>query len=145
MRQKEQRLWDAMRNHKPPTHRLERIENMVGDGIPDVWCICNGVVRPCELKAVYSMPHRASTPVMGRGGLRQEQKNWHMDWAKFGGRSVIILGVGVGAHRQLIALDGRDADWANTGNWAQLCALSIAIGVGATFWPRLFKVLEGEE
>lgn len=79
MRLKEQKVWDSMKRNAPKTGVvMERIENVVGDGIPDVLV----GVRPerwtfVELKAAIC-PKRSSTPLMGKDGLRPSQVNWHI-------------------------------------------------------------------
>lgn len=77
MRLPEQRLWDAMRKAAPRGLWLERVENIVGEGIPDVHV---GGARWdwVELKAP-NRPKRETTPLMGaKEGLRQQQINWHV-------------------------------------------------------------------
>ena len=104
MRFREQRLWDRMSEHVPRTVRLERIENGIGDGLPDVLACYLGIVTWCELKALAEPPVRESTPLLGKKkGLAQGQLNWHFDWAKHGGRSCVIVGVG---SREVFLIDG---------------------------------------
>lgn len=137
MRLKEQRLWDRMRNNIGAGHgiRLERIENMVGSGFPDVWAICNGVVRPIELKAVERAPARITTRLIPSGeGLNVDQRNWHLDWRKHGGRSFIVLGLGSGAAAWHYVVSGSHGDQVN--DWPQFnwCHNSLAQGRGNEFW-----------
>ena len=75
MRKKEQRLWDSLKRNKPPHIELERIENLVGEGIPDV--LATAMRRMCwlELKAA-TLPARSTTRLLGPEGLRQSQLNW---------------------------------------------------------------------
>lgn len=75
MRKEEQRVWDTMKRNAPADLWMERVENMVGDGMPDLWI---GARRHCwvELKAA-KMPKRATTPLLGADGLRTSQTNWH--------------------------------------------------------------------
>lgn len=95
MRKNEQRLWDRMRKAKPPDVRLERIENGVGIGTPDISCLANGFPSWVELKAQPVAPKRTTTPVLGEhGGLSIGQKNWHLDWFRNGGNSFILVAVG---------------------------------------------------
>jgi hypothetical protein len=116
MRKTEQKLWDRMRASISKVVRLERIENLVGVGIPDVMALSGGVVTWCELKAITQPPTRATTRVLGDRGLNQDQKNWHLDWQQHGGRSCIVIGVG----RELFAIGGQHADVVNEFNLAQL-------------------------
>lgn len=95
MRKQEQRLWDRMRAAKDAAPvRLERIENLVGVGTPDIIAIRNSQVTWCELKALNEFPVRSSSRVLGEKGLSVSQRNWHYEWLKNGGRSVILVGIG---------------------------------------------------
>jgi len=79
MRKKEQLLWDAMKAHKPIDRDvwLERIENLLGEGMPDVNVMTlDKFSAAVELKAVLR-PKRASTPLLGLEGLRVSQISWH--------------------------------------------------------------------
>lgn len=93
-RKPEQRLWDRMRAALDPKMvHLERVENLVGSGMPDVLAVSGGVVTWCELKAVDAPPARVTTPLLGASkGLNQEQANWHLTWQAHGGRSCVIIG-----------------------------------------------------
>ena len=88
MRQKEQRLWDCLKRHAPSELGLQRVENLVGDGMPDVYS--DGTGCWVELKAP-TRPKRASTPLLGESeGLRVSQKNW-IQIAVAHGRKVFVL------------------------------------------------------
>lgn len=110
MRKTEQKLWDRMRKHLGHHARLERVENLVYVGTPDVLALVAGVVTPVELKAVQAFPKRITTPVLGAKGLSQDQKNWHKDWQRWGGRSFVLVGVGPAA---IYLFDGAEADYVN--------------------------------
>jgi hypothetical protein len=88
MRLKEQKLWDRFKAHAGKELDLERVENLVGDGMPDVYSVGTGVW--VELKAPI-VPKRANTPLLGeKEGLRVSQKNWIRN-AVNRGRAVFIL------------------------------------------------------
>ena len=153
-RLKEQKLWDAMRENFAAAAktsgpamrvRLERIENLAGEGTPDVLVLCDGAVTFCELKAVDTFPKRPSTRVLGTEGLRQEQKNWHMGWQHAGGRSLILIGIGSGRERAHFAIEGRHCDTVNEMSWSDLSRHHVAQGVGAAFWVQLMKYLKGNK
>lgn len=76
MRKDEQRVWDTMKRNAPDGLWMERVENMVADGMPDLWV--GSMLRHCwvELKAA-KMPKRVTTPLLGSDGLRTSQMNWH--------------------------------------------------------------------
>ena len=76
MRKPEQLLWDAMKQHTPAALWLQRVENVVGEGMPDVYVGCSG--KWVELKAAERIPIKSTTPLLGRGGMRQSQINWHL-------------------------------------------------------------------
>ena len=63
--------------------RLERIENVVGVGTPDVLACCH-ITAFVELKAVDAPPVRETTRVLGDKGLSRDQRNWHVDWHQWG-------------------------------------------------------------
>lgn len=91
MRQKEQKFWDSMRGNAPTWTWLQRVENGVNDGMPDVYGAANhGTDFWLELKAV-TRPARASTRLLGDEGLRQSQVNWHLKAARFGVNSWIAI------------------------------------------------------
>lgn len=123
MRKKEQRLWDRMRRALTGRVRLERIENVVANGTADVLALCHGVVTPLELKSVDAFPAREATRVLGAEGLSRDQKNWHRDWHRWGGRSLIVVSVG---SRDLFVLSGGIGDLINEMPAHDLAAFSLA-------------------
>lgn len=56
---------------------LERVENGVSAGMPDVNYVMGRTSGWIELKAV-ALPKNTGTPVLGREGLNLAQVNWHM-------------------------------------------------------------------
>lgn len=136
MRRTEQKLWDRMRAAIDPQRvHLERIENLVGVGIPDVLALACGIVTFCELKAIAAPKARATTPLLGAAkGLSPEQRNWHMEWARHGGRSLVVVGVGP---KTLYVIDGKLADFVNGYTVLQMNHLSLA-----TNWSQLQRRLE---
>ena len=112
MRKKEQKLWDRMRHNL--TGRgilLERLENAVGTGRPDVDALCRGLFTPIELKAVDRTPARTTTKLMPSGdGLSVAQRNWHLAWRQHGGKSLIVIGVGSNI---ALGVEGEYADLVN--------------------------------
>lgn len=95
MRLREQRLWDRMRTTLGSEFLLERVENLVASGWPDVCVMRRGIVLPVELKAKPSMPTRATTPSLGAAcGLNKHQLNWWLRWTKAGGAGFILIEIG---------------------------------------------------
>jgi hypothetical protein len=86
-------MWDAMRDKLgriPGLHML-RVENVVGDGTPDVVYCYKGVEGWIELKYRADYPKRENTPVFPDGeGLRFAQKLWLAEHAAAGGRCWIF-------------------------------------------------------
>lgn len=74
--------------------RMDRVENGVVEGMPDVSLCAGGIDTWVELKYVAKWPSRANTRVLGDYGLRPEQINWHLRQARAGGSSWILVGVG---------------------------------------------------
>jgi hypothetical protein len=144
MRLKEQRLWDRMRSnllrHSGGGLQLQRIENMVGNGIPDVLACRASKVTFMELKVASGIPVRATTSLLGDAeGLNAEQRNWHLDWAKHGGRSWVVIGVaGTDLHW---AIEGRHADKINGATLADLSLLCFLGERGYMFWSALEGLL----
>lgn len=125
MRKTEQRLWDRARGHLSPLGIfMERVENVVSDGTPDVTVLCEGIVTPTELKAVMGAPARASTRLIPSGkGLSTEQRNWHLAWTQHGGRSLILVGCG---SRIILGVEGRYADEVNEWSLAHMAKMAVA-------------------
>lgn len=146
MRFKEQRLWDRMRSHRTSFVRLERVENMLAAGFPDViaqvgltsntWLI--------ELKAVSSLPVRPRTPVFGKDeGLTVDQRNWLLDWMHFGGHALILGASGEGHPALHWLISGKFAEEFNAMTLADLRVNSLLPEErGRGFWPALFTYLE---
>jgi hypothetical protein len=132
MRLKEQRLWDRTRDNlsalPAPRIRLERYENVVAEGCPDVLALCDGLVTWVELKAVHKAPARNTTRLMPVGeGLSVEQRNWHLDWHQNRGRSLVLIGVGSSI---IIALPGKLADSINSMTFAEAASQAVALTWG---------------
>jgi hypothetical protein len=148
MRFPEQKLWDRLRKNmtrdKYPQLRLERIENSVGDGTPDLHCIARGRVSWLELKTVDTFPTRTYGPVLSRssgGGLSIDQKNWHLDYRKCGGRVATLLDVETDYY---FLIDGQYSDTANEMSRALLEKTAILIGYRMEIYPALAAWLEGK-
>lgn len=132
MRKPEQRLWDRMRNALGAQLRLERIENLVSVGMPDVLAIKQQRVSFVELKAQAEWPARATTSVLGREGLSVDQRNWLLDWRSHGGTAWVLVSVG----KEHFLFDAKHADTLNTFTQEQLRALAAATG-----WEEIGRAL----
>lgn len=83
----------SMRNGiRRPRDRIERMENVVGLGWPDVnCCFAPGIEVWIEIKSPKE-PKRAKTPLFGSNHpLSQEQKNWFLSQRQAGGKAFIYI------------------------------------------------------
>ncbi len=90
----EANLWKRMRVGVAPFCFSQRIENLVGEGVPDVVVHFRdgGLCAFVELKYRKLMPSRSGTPIFkGDNGLRPEQVAWIYGRAT-GGARIFILG-----------------------------------------------------
>jgi len=79
------------KNMKQPLDRLDRIENVVGVGTPDVNYCIEGVEGWIEIKSP-SAPKRKTTAVLkSQHNLNQDQKNWFKSQFNAGGTAWILL------------------------------------------------------
>ena len=134
MRLPEQRLWDTMRGNKPPDIVLERVENIVGEGMPDVYALFKDGSKWIELKAPNG-PVRDSTRVLGDEGLRQSQKNWHIKAFQLGLPSYILIRER--RTKRLWLIHGSFADEVNDMNADKLDYHSLG-----SDWATIFKVIK---
>jgi hypothetical protein len=127
-RKPEQRLWDKLRKAAAGRVHTERLENLVGVGRPDVDTLVSGSFVPIELKQVARWPARAATPVLGKErGVRLSQRNWHLAWRRWGGQSLIVVGVA----DEVFTFNGCTADHVNSYNTAQFRAAAMCVGLDA--------------
>ena len=124
-RRPEQRLWDRLRKVAAGKLYTERIENVVGVGRPDVDTLVSGNFMPIELKQIAAWPARPTTRVLGNKGLSQVQKNWHLTWRRWGGSSLIVVGVG----DEVFAFNGATADHVNEYNTREFRAAAMIVGL----------------
>lgn len=141
MRLPEHRLWDRFRRNSARLGMLlNRVENLVGVGDPDVETIAvGGVVSKVELKAVETPPKRATTPLLGRDGLTAEQRNFMIRWTSHGGRGFVLIGVGVGPAAEQHLVSGVHADEINS--WPLVEVRRRAL---ASDWLLINRILRGQ-
>lgn len=134
MRLPEQRLWDAMKGAAPSDFWLQRVENVVTDGMPDVHGAATLNNQSwIELKAPRR-PKRATTPLMGnKEGLRPSQINWHVKAHSLAMRSYVLIRDDEG---ELFLLDNSHAKEVNQYTVADLRCHSLAGD-----WPGIFEEL----
>lgn len=136
MRKQEQRLWDTFRNNKPPEMELERVENVVAAGMPDVYLRARRVSTWIELKAPNA-PKREITRVLGDEGLNAAQINWHLQSAWFGLPTYVLIR---DSRKRLWLLPGKEADLMNDLNADELDGACIA----KDNWHDIYRELKNE-
>lgn len=140
-RKPEQRLWDRMSRNvgRDPEIWLQRMENMVGSGFPDVHAISRGIVTGVELKQADVIPVGRDTKLLKKG-MRLDQRNWHLDCERHGARSCVLIGVASDLH---ILVPGRLADKINEASLMKLMNMAIIAHRGPEFWTMFRLYLKG--
>lgn len=133
MRKAEQRVWDTMKRNAPNDVWMERVENVVGEGMPDIWMASDQWHCWVELKAAR-LPVRPTTRVLGREGLRPSQVNWHLKAAVRGLPVYTLIRDNL---QNLYLVSCEHADEINEMPLARLQEVSLA---GS--WEEIFKVLK---
>lgn len=105
MRKPEQKLWDRWRNNMPPDIYLERVENLVWSGTPDVMAMWRGKVTWVENK-IAAWPKRKNTRIQFKHPPTPDQRNWHINWNQRGGTSYILVGI----EQEVFLIPGLRAD-----------------------------------
>lgn len=87
--------YQTLRNNaKEKGDRMDRVENMLGSGMPDLnWCLApEGIEVWIEIKTPMSEPKRKATALLsGQHQLSQEQMNWLLMHHKAGGRGFVYI------------------------------------------------------
>lgn len=95
----ESALWKTMHKALATYGHLDRVENRVGVGMPDVAYllrrspVAQAVAGWVELKYEPAWPRRAATPVVFKK-LTLDQVTWLEDYATLGGRAYLLAQVG---------------------------------------------------
>lgn len=145
MRKDEANLWQRIATNMPrttyPALRLERIEAMMNDGIPDVHALARGRTSWIELKAVKGLPSREFGIVLSADHqkLNQDQKNWHLDYRRCGGHVATLIGIG---SYDYALIDGAYSDTINEMSWPLMQRVAAVIGSRETFFPAFYDWLE---
>lgn len=135
MRKAEQRVWDSMKRNAPSNIWMERVENMVKEGMPDVWVAAHGKHSWVELKAA-KLPVRATTPLLGKDGLRQTQLNWHYKAAQ---RGLPVYTLIRDDKNQIYFISCQHSEQVNRMTATELSKLSLAHS-----WGEVFEYLRKE-
>ena len=128
-----------MKSHRPLRCKLERIENAVGEGEPDVrvfgW---NGWVSWVELKFAKRANKRPTTPALGHAkGMRQSQMNWIAERTQRGIICFILIADDCG---RLYLMGGYQVDLINDMTARELNANAIVAGIeDRQLWAEIYK------
>lgn len=121
-----------MKANRPTLVRLERIENGLASGTPDIHGIA-GLEVWIELKVV-SVPKRDTSRFFKKGALRKAQIGWHALHIRHGGRSCVLARDG---RRELYLIPACDIPMALDMSFAQAKERFHVPGG----WPEVFSVL----
>lgn len=126
-----------------PRDRVNRVENVLVVGMPDVnYCVA-GEEGWLEIKTPVATPIRRTTPVMGSAhALSQEQCNWLLAQKRAGGLGYIY----VDAPNRRYLIDGADADKVNKASEQEMmmfCVWSCPVPTPAERWTELREALCG--
>lgn len=109
------------KNWPCPYDRIDRIENAVVDGMPDINMEIDGHEIWIEQKSPTE-PKRATTPLFGSNHkISQAQKNWFLRHYKAGGVAFFLLGT----DKRWLLITGEHADTINEMTIPQLIEVSI--------------------
>lgn len=92
MRLAEQKLWDRIKNNAPSGTWLQRIENLVFNGMPDAYIADKDHESMWFELKWCKKPVRRTSCLIHSKDMRIEQKNWHVKAATMGVKSYIIIG-----------------------------------------------------
>jgi hypothetical protein len=110
MKKEESKDYEHFRGNVPePKDRLDRVENIVITGMPDVNYCADGIECWIEFKHPTE-PKRATTPLFGSNHkLSQDQKNWFLRQKQAGGYCFILIAT----DKRWMLIDGKYADLIN--------------------------------
>lgn len=102
--------YKLLKKHMPqPKDRLDRVENVCVDGMPDVNFTAQGVESWIEMKSPVE-PKRPTTPLFGSNHkVSQSQMNWMLRQRQAGGRCWILIC----SDKRWILINGHMADDVN--------------------------------
>ena len=130
-----------MREGIAPFCFAQRIENLTGEGVPDVW-LCSkttGQGAWTELKCRMEMPARISTPIFkGDHGLRPDQVAWIYGRAT-AGANIFILGQGGDRLWLVHGRCARDLADMNAANLSKVCSWEGQ--ARCTDWQSLLQII----
>ena len=124
-----------------PHDRIDRIENGVVAGMPDVNCCIAGHECWIEIKAPTE-PFRLTTPLFGSNHrISQEQMNWMLRQQHAGGRAYFLIAT----DKHWMLLDNQLADTINSLSMPQLLHTALWTAIkpirDRTQWNTLRSIL----
>jgi len=121
-----------MKRHKPTPVWLQRIENLVAEGMPDVHV--SGPESECWVELKYALrPKRESTRFLGSRGLRPGQINWHLKAAT---KAIVTYVLIKDNHGAFYLVPGSLARYLNDMPREEILHETIA-----SDWPEIFTEL----
>lgn len=119
--------------------RMDRMENGVGVGMPDVNYCIEGVEGWIEIKSPTE-PVRPSTPLFGSNHkLSQNQKNWFLLQRRAGGIAWVLICT----NKRWMLIEGAHADDVNTLTVEQLRGIAAWHASKYLLGPTNWTVLRG--
>lgn len=120
--------------------RIDRIENIRVDGMPDTNVCLSGIEAWIEFKSPKE-PKRATTPLFGSNHkVSQDQKNWFLRQTLAGGRCYFLIV----SNKHGMLLPGQQADYINLMTVAELLKAALWSAprpLRAMDWARLREIL----
>ena len=145
MKGSEKQMWAWLRPHLAPYLRMQRIENVVGEGTPDIFFTARARCGWLELKYRAQSPQRDTTPLFTAAtGMRRSQLAWINRF--HAANTHIILRAGC----QLWCVPGGRAHQINGMSAAALTAICTVHfpsirGLRAVHWDTLSRVVSHPE
>jgi hypothetical protein len=119
-----------------PLDRIDRIENLIGEGTPDLNMCLNGIELWIEFKQPVE-PKRSDTPLFGSNHrLTQGQKNWIKRQVNAKGRVYLLIAT----NKRWLLIHGRYADMINDASIFTLISFAewhTATPIHKVEWSRL--------
>lgn len=132
MRKPEQQVYDRMKKNRPYTLWLQRVENLVSEGMPDVHYASPVNSGWVELKAAKK-PKRVTSKLLGSKGLRQSQINWFL---KAQTKCLVTFILIQDSEGELYLIHGQEAATVNDCSVERLRELRLA-----SDWDNIFKII----
>ena len=125
------------RNIKQKGDRIERIENLIRAGTPDINCCINGVECWIELKSPTE-PKKSSTPLFGSNHrLTQDQMNWFVEQNNADGKGYILIST----DKRWMLIQGKHGDIVNNSTVQELMSICCFYAIKPIKDKEIWKIL----